>query len=113
MNDLNVKHIALVMAFGLMCNGAFAETAAIQVSLTPDVALQSRDTRIEGISLNIWGENEQSALALGLVNGARNNSEGVMLGYFVNYADNYKGVQFAMVNYNKGDFLGWQSAFVN
>ena len=107
------KHIAWVMACGLMGNVVFAETAVIQLSLTPDIALQSTDTRIEGLSLNIWGENEQSALTIGLVNGARNDSQGLMLGYILNYADNYNGVQWGFVNYNKGDFLGWQSGFVN
>ena len=107
------KHIAWVMVCGLMGNVVFAETAAIQLSLTPDIALQSQDTRIEGLSLNIWGENEQSALTIGLVNGARNDSQGLMLGYILNYADNYKGLQWGFVNYNTGDFLGWQSGFVN
>jgi hypothetical protein len=33
--------------------------------------------------------------------------------YALNYADNYKGIQWAIINYTTGDFLGWQGGFVN
>ena len=31
----------------------------------------------------------------------------------LNYADDYKGIQWAPINYTTGDFLGWQGGFVN
>ncbi len=84
-----------------------------QASLTPDIAIHSRDTRIEGLTLSIWGENPQKALSLGLVNGSTGDSAGFSWGFLLNYADNYKGVQWAMVNFTKGNYLGWQHGFVN
>lgn len=89
-----------------------AEEAFLQLSLTPDVALQSRDTIINGVSLNIWGENEQSAFALGLVNGSTGDSAGLSWG-IVNYAENYSGVQLGFVNYAGGEFIGAQFGGVN
>lgn len=84
----------------------------IQLSLTPEVALFDRDERIEGLALSIWGENPQSALAIGFVNGSSGTSAGLSLG-LLNYADDYTGLQWAAVNYTDGSFLGWQLAFVN
>jgi hypothetical protein len=40
------------------------------------------------------------------------DSSGLCIG-LVNYGDKYTGVQWGIVNYEKGDFLGWQSAAVN
>ena len=90
---------------------AFAEP--LQLSLTPDVALHRRTTRIEGLSLSIWGENPQAALALGFVNGSVGNSAGLSFGFLINYTDSYKGIHWAPVNYASGDFLGWQGGLVN
>ncbi|MEC9492785.1 LA_2272 family surface repeat-containing protein [Flexistipes sp.] len=92
---------------------AIAETKPVQFSLTPDVAVHDKDTYIRGLTLNIWGENPQSALALGLVNGSTGNSKGFSWSMFLNYAENYKGVQWAPVNYTKSDFVGWQSGILN
>jgi len=86
--------------------------AFLQLSLTPDIALQSKDTTVRGVSLNIWGENPQHSLTLGFVNGSTGDSSGLSLG-LVNYAENYTGVQWSFFNYCKGDFKGWQSATVN
>jgi len=47
------------------------EVAPIQLSLTPGVAVQSRTTIINSLSLNVWGENPQNALTLGIVNGSK------------------------------------------
>jgi len=102
--------IVAVMAF---TGAAMAESKPIQLSLTPDVAIHGKDTHIQGVTLNIWGENPQSALALGFVNGSTGSSAGFSWGFFVNYADSYKGVQWAPVNYNKSSFTGWQHAIVN
>jgi len=91
----------------------FAETKPVQFSLTPDVAIHNKSTYINGLTLNVWGENPQSALAIGFVNGSTGNSKGFSLSLFFNYAENYKGVQWAAVNYAKSDFVGWQAAIVN
>lgn len=85
----------------------------IQLSLTPDIALFDRTERIEGLTLSLWGENPQTALALGIVNGSTGQSAGLSWAFLLNYADDYKGVQWAPVNYTKGDFLGWQAGIVN
>jgi hypothetical protein len=92
---------------------AMGEGKPIQVSLTPDIAAVSRHERIEGVTLGVWSENPQTALALGLVNGSSIESAGASLGLALNYADSYRGVHFAPVNYSMVDFLGWQAGFVN
>ena len=47
-----------------------AGSKPLQLSLTPDIALFDRSETIEGLCLSIWGENPQTALALGIVNGS-------------------------------------------
>ena len=101
------------MGVALVASGALRANEPIQLSLTPDIAIFDRNTRIEGLALSIWGENPQTALALGIVNGSTGRSEGLSCSWILNYADDYKGVQWALINYTKGDFLGWQSGFVN
>ena len=93
--------------------GAFAETAGFQLSLTPDLAIHSRGTHISGVTLGIWSENPQNAIALGIVNGSTGNSSGLSLGLLANYAQSYKGAQLAwLANYSSGRFAGFQwSAF--
>jgi len=59
-----MKRIFALIILGAATLSVTAEEAALQLSLVPDVALQSRDTVIKGFSLNIWGENEQSGFAL-------------------------------------------------
>jgi hypothetical protein len=95
-------------AFGIYAQGV----APIQLSLTPDIAVQSRTTTINGLSLNIWGENPQHALALGFVNGSTGDSAGFSWG-LVNYDDIYHGVQWGIVNVSRQEFTGWQRGFVN
>lgn len=89
-----------------------AESKFFQASLTPDIAIHSRDTLIKGITLNIWGENPQGALALGFVNGSTGDSSGFSWG-LANYAENYTGVHWSFFNCATGSFVGWQDAFVN
>lgn len=89
-----------------------AEESFFQASLTPKIAIHSEDTRINGITLNIWGENPQSAFAWGFVNGSTGDSVGLSMSLF-NYTENYTGVQFAFANYSSGKFIGWQSSAVN
>jgi len=91
----------------LVTAGRAAASSLIQLSLTPDIALHDRATRINGVTLNIWGENPQTAFALGLVNGSNDSSGGFTLGAF-NYSDSYTGCQAGVVNYTKGTLLGWQ-----
>jgi hypothetical protein len=103
----------MIVALGCMiASGALAESKPFQASLTPDIAIHSKDTHIKGVTLNIWGENPQSAFALGFVNGSTGDSAGLSLGLF-NYAENYKGVQWGFVNCTRGNFVGWQDGFVN
>ncbi len=92
---------------------ALVASQPLQLSLTPDIALFDRHQRIEGLALSIWGENPQTALALGIVNGSTGDSAGISWAFIMNYADNYKGIQWAPINYTKGEFLGWQGGFVN
>jgi hypothetical protein len=90
-----------------------ADNPFFQASLTPDIAVQSKSTEIDGICLSIWGENPQHAFALGFVNGSTGDSQGVSLGFFVNYADSYTGLDWAMVNLAKQKFTGVQLGMVN
>ena len=73
------KTLAIILGCAAALS-SFAGTEAFQASLTPDIAVQDKDTRIEGIALSIWGENEQKAFALGFVNGSTGDSSGLSLG---------------------------------
>ena len=90
----------------------FAEESFFQASLTPQIAIHSEDTRINGITLNIWGENPQSAFAWGFVNGSTGDSAGLSMSLW-NYAENYTGVHWGFLNYSSGKFTGWQNGAVN
>jgi len=83
-----------------------------QASLTPDIAIHSKSTQINGLTLSIWGENPQRALALGLVNGSTGDSGGLSWG-IVNYADAYTGVAWGCINVSRQSFFGWQGGVVN
>ena len=91
----------------LVVADAMAEGEAFQASLTPDCAIHDRSTRIEGLTLSIWGENPQAALSIGLVNGATGESSGLSLG-ILNYAESYAGAQWAVANFTEGNCSGWQ-----
>lgn len=106
------KLLITVLIFFAAVSVAQAEGKVFQASLVPDVAIHSKDTRIEGFALSIWGENPQSAFALGFVNGSTGDSRGFSWGLF-NYADDYKGVEWAWGNYAKGNFVGWQAGLGN
>jgi len=110
-----MKRVGMAVAMCVVFSGVsvFAQSAPIQLSLTPDIALQSRDTVIEGVCLSVWGENEQRALALGIVNGSKWDSQGFTWSWLLNYAEDYRGVQWAMINYAKDDVTGWQWGAVN
>ncbi len=108
-----MKKLLVTLAAILVSTSVMAETKPFNLSLTPDIAVFDRSTTIEGLTLSVWGENQQTSLALGIVNGSVGNSAGLSIGWFLNYADNYKGIQWAPINYTKGDFLGWQHGIVN
>jgi hypothetical protein len=88
------------------------ESRVFQASLTPDIAIYSRTTEIDGLSLNIWGENPQRGVTLGIVNGSTGESSGFTWG-LVNYSDSYTGVAWGWINVNKVNFVGWQDGWVN
>lgn len=109
-----MKKIVLTLICCFFATGAYAATSPFQLSLTPDLALHSKTTQINGVTLNVWGENPQRALALGIVNGSTGDSSGVSLGLLANYAQNYTGAQLAFIgNYTSGTFSGLQWAAFN
>lgn len=83
-----------------------------QASLTPDIAIHSKNTHINGLVLSLWGENPQSAVALGLINGSVGDSSGLSWS-MVNYADSYTGIAWGAVNISRTSFVGWQDGMVN
>jgi hypothetical protein len=107
-----MKTILTLIATVAVASLGFAETKPLNLSLTPGIALNDSSDRIEGLTLSLWGENNQKSLALGFVNGTPGASSGVTLGG-LNYADDYTGLQSGCVNLVDGDFTGWQDGFVN
>jgi hypothetical protein len=108
-----MRMLLTIAAGTLLATGVMAGGKPLQVSLMPDIALHGRTERIEGLALSIWGENPQTALALGIVNGSTGQSAGLSWAFILNYSENYTGIHWAPINYTKGDFLGWQAGFVN
>jgi hypothetical protein len=100
------KILLLTFLAIIMATGQAMASKPIQCSVTPDIAIHSKTTRIQGLSLSIWGENPQSSLALGFVNGFTGTSKGFSLGLLLSYADSYKGFQLGCVNYTTGSMLG-------
>ena len=105
--------LSIMVGMSLMGAGGALASEPIQLSLTPDIALHGETVPIRGLSLNIWGQNPQEGLALGIVNGSTGNSAGITWAFILNYADSYTGIHWAPINYTKSDFLGWQGGFVN
>jgi hypothetical protein len=108
-----MKRLLAILVGVMVASGVMAGNKPIQISITPDIALFDRSERIEGLTLSIWGENPQTALALGFINGSTGQSAGLSWAFILNYADSYKGIQWAPINYTKMDFLGWQGGLVN
>lgn len=102
----------LIAVLAISAAGLRADDTAIQLSLTPDIALYPKTTMVRGLSLNIWGENPQSGLTIGLVNGSTGHSYGFTWG-LVNYDENYMGVQWGLVNVSNESFVGWQRGYLN
>ena len=106
------KLLACMVLACTTVGGVMAEEKPFQASLTPDIAIYPKTEAIAGLTLSIWGENPQHSLAIGFVNGTSGKSGGLSWG-LVGYGDSYKGVQWSIANYMKGDFVGWQGAAVN
>lgn len=112
-----MKKLMMAIVAAVATTGAYAETSAFQLSLTPDIALQDRSTEIKGVSLGVWNENPGSQWQLGFVNGATGDSAGVQWFVFLptilNYAEDFTGAQLGLVNYTTGEFTGLQWGAVN
>jgi hypothetical protein len=109
-----MKKWLLLLICCFFATGVFASTQKFQLSLTPDIAIHSEETRIGGVSIGIWSQNPQDAFALGIVNGSTGTSSGLSLGLLANYAENYKGAQLAwLANYASGEATGLQLAAFN
>ena len=108
-----MKKTFVIMVLLIGVSGLRAEEShCFQASLTPDIAIYPKTTEINGLSLNIWGENPQQGVALGFVNGSSGDSAGFSWG-LVNYSESYTGVSWAWVNVNQAGFTGWQAGIVN
>lgn len=110
------KMIVALLAATAASLSTQAETAGFQLSFTPDIALQERDTEIRGVSIGVWNENPGAQWQIGFVNGSTGDSKGfAWLPYltFYNYAENFAGVHWGWVNNTSGKFVGWQSGAVN
>ncbi|MFA7368064.1 MAG: hypothetical protein WC334_00320 [Kiritimatiellales bacterium] len=105
-----MKKLLAIVISAMVAGGAAAETRPFNLSLVPDTAVYNRTERIEGLTLSIWGENPQTALAVGIVNGSTGASAGLSLGV-LNYAGSYRGVQWGLVNYTEQNLSGWQGGF--
>ncbi|MFO7983807.1 MAG: hypothetical protein R6V08_10175 [Desulfuromonadales bacterium] len=108
------KKLLFVLIGCLFATTAFAQSKPVQLSLIPDLAIYDKTTHIKGVSLSIWGENPQTALALGIVNGSTGDSSGISFGFLANYAENFKGAHLAgIANYSSARFTGLQWAPFN
>lgn len=108
-----MKKLLAWLALALVSTSVMAGSKPFNMSITPEVAIFKRSTTIKGLTLSLWGENQQTSLALGIVNGSSGDSGGLSWALFLNYADNYRGIQWAAINYTEGDFFGWQDGFLN
>ena len=107
-----MKKFIILCALTVSVVAVKADEPFFQASLTPDIAIHDKGTRISGICLSIWGENPQSAFALGFVNGSSGDSKGFSLG-LVNYSETYTGMDLGFVNWSKEKFIGVQCGPVN
>jgi hypothetical protein len=96
-----MRRLLAILVAVMAASGASAGGKPLQLSLTPDIALFDRGEAIEGLTLGIWSENPQSALALGIVNGV------------VNCAGRLTGLQLGLINYAATADSGVQIGLVN
>lgn len=108
-----MKIRSLCSAFCIAClSFASAQGAVLQLSLTPDIALEPSSEHISGLLLNISGDNPQTGLALGIINRSKAASGGVSLALLMNAANNnYSGLQVALLN--SGELKGAQLGLLN
>ena len=107
-----IKTLIFCGIVSIITSPAFAAgSKAFQASLAPGIAIHNRNQKIEGLTLSFWGENPQTSLALGIINGTAANSGGFSLG-FVNYGDTYTGVQLGFINTDH-KLHGFQLGFLN
>ena len=108
-----MKKILIAAALTVNAASLWAdESHGFQASLTPDIAIYPKTTEIDGLSLNIWGENPQHGVAIGIVNGSTGDSSGFTWG-IVDYSESYTGVSWSWVDVNTTRFHGWQAGIVN
>jgi hypothetical protein len=107
-----MKKVLLLIAATFTGISVQAQNAVFQASLTPDFAIYSKSTEIDGLSLDIWGENPQHGIALGFINGSSGESSGFTWG-LVNYAESYRGVSWGFVNVSQTSFVGWQCGWID
>jgi len=105
--------LLILLATILTSFSVVAGPKLVNLSLTPDIAVFDKGERIEGLTLSIWGQNPQSSLEFGFVNGSTGESKGLALAFLVNYTEDFKGVSWAPVNYATNSFLGWQGGLIN
>ena len=111
-----MKRILIAIILGTTALGVKADeggsSSAFQAALTPNIALHSKDTRINGFSIAVWGENPQTAFALGFIDGSTGDSSGFSWSLF-NYTEKYTGAQLGIVNTSSELFVGLQDGAVN
>ncbi|MFO7830440.1 MAG: hypothetical protein R6V18_00490 [Desulfuromonadaceae bacterium] len=106
--------LGIILGVSVFGGHTYAAAAGFQLSLTPDIAIHEDTTPIDGVTLNVWGQNPQRALALGFINGSSRDSSGVSLGLLANYAEDYSGAHLAwFANYASGHFSGLQMSAFN
>jgi len=91
---------------------ARAEETGFQLALTPELQLHPSSVPIHGLSLNLFGQNEQHGVTLGVGNWISSESTGFSLG-LLNSSKSYRGVLWGVVNYAEKDFNGWMLGVVN
>ena len=70
-----MKQFLILSALVVGTSGLQADESVLQASLTPDIAIHSRTTQINGLSLNMWVENPQYSVNIGFVNGGTSNNQ--------------------------------------
>jgi hypothetical protein len=108
-----MKNKLVLSCLAALLAATATQAAPVQLAVTPDLSLYGSTETINGLTLQIWGQNPQHALALGIANGSTGNSSGFSLALVLNYAENYKGVQWAPINRVQADMTGWQAGFIN
>ena len=110
--EMKIKNQFILLSALVLGTASSSAEEIFQASLTPDIAIHSKTTQINGLALSIWGENPQHALALGFVNGSTGDSYGLSWS-LVNYADTYTGVAWSFINVSRTSFIGWQHGALN